>query len=138
MAFNYFTLWTEINNDPLGRGYSGMTNSQIANSLNTQNRPQNRVTMSSTEVINAIRASEFNALTSASQQRIWDTLHLGTLNPFGIEATIFTGVFGVSSCTINLLQALRVANISRAQEIGLGLVAEGQVVKAKAQFGGGG
>jgi hypothetical protein len=137
MAFNYFTLWTEINSDPLGRGYSGMSNASTAANLNIANRNRNRATMSGTEVINAIRASEFNALTSASQERIWNTLHLGTLNPFGIEATIFTGVFGVSSCTINALQTLRVESISRAEEIGLGPVAEGQVVKAKAQFGGG-
>lgn len=137
MAFNYFTLWTEINTDPLGRGYSGMTNASITGNLNTANRSVNKTTMTSTEVINAIKASEFNALSTASAQRIWDTLHLGVLNPFGIEATIFTGVFGAGASTIATLQALRVANISRAQEIGLGSVAEGQVVKAKAQFGGG-
>jgi hypothetical protein len=136
MAFNYFTLWTEINSDPLGRGYSGMSNASIAGNLNTENRNLNKGTMSSTEVINAVKVSEFNALTSASQQRIWDTLHLGTLNPFGVEATIFVNVFGLSSSTIASLQSLRVETISRAQEIGLSTVAEGQVAKAKAQFGG--
>ena len=93
--------------------------------------------MTGTEVINSVKASEFNALTSASQQRIWDTLHLGALNPFGIEATIFTNVFGAGSSTIATLQVLRVESISRSEEIGLGTVAEGQVTKAKAQFGGG-
>lgn len=136
MSFNYFTLWNEINSDPLGRGYSSMSNASIAGNLNQANRSVNKSTMSSTDVINAIKISEFNNLSAASQQRIWDTLGLGVLNPFGIEATIFTNVFGVGSSTISLLAACRVSLVSRGEEIGLGLIAEGQVIKAKAQFGG--
>ena len=137
MSFNYFTLWNEINTDPLVRGYSGMSNASIAGNLNIANRNVNKATMSSTEVINAVKIAEFNNLSAASQQRIWDTLGLGTLNPFGIEATIFTNVFGAGASTIALLATLRVATVSRGAEIGLGLIAEGQVIKAKAQFGGG-
>ena len=136
MAFNYFTLWNEINSDPLSRGYSGMSNASVAGNMNIANRSVNKTTMSSTEVINAIKISEFNNLSAASQQRIWDTLGLGTLNPFGIETTIFTNVFGTGSSTIASLSALRVGTVSRGTEIGLGLVAEGQVIKAKSQFGG--
>ncbi len=136
MSFDYLTLWNEINSDPLGRGYSGMTNASITGNLNIKNRTRNKVTMTGTEVINAVKASEFNALTSASQQRIWDTLHLGTLNPFGIEATIFTGVFGAGSSTVATLQSLRIETISRGEELGLGLISAGLVIKAKGQFGG--
>ena len=136
MAFNYFTLWNEINIDPLSRGYSGMSNASIAGNLNIANRSVDKDTMTSTEVINAVKISEFNNLSAASQQRIWDTLGLGTLNPFGIEATIFTNVFGAGSSTIASLSALRIGTVSRGTEIGLGVIAEGQVIKSKAQFGG--
>ena len=137
MAFNYFTLWNEINVDPINRGYSGMSNASVAGNMNIANRTVNKNLMTSTEVFNAVKASEFNALSAASSQRIWDVLHLNNINPFGLEATIFTNVFGVGSSTIASLSALRVQNISRGNEIGLGFIAEGQVFKAKAQFGGG-
>ena len=129
---DYQTLRSEINIDPLSRGYSGMTNAQVANSLNTRNRTRNRTSMDGSEVFNAIRKVEFNALTSASQQRVWDILHLGTLNPFGLEATLFVDIFGAGASTITTLQALRVESISRGEELNLGLVSEGQVAKARA------
>lgn len=133
---DYITLWNEISTDPLSRGYAGLSSASVAGNLNQKNRTRNRTVMSGTEVLNAIKISEFNALTSASQARIWDTLHLGTLNPFGIEATIFIGVFGAGASTIATLQTLRVETISRGEELGLGTVAEGHVVKVRARFGG--
>ena len=36
---NYVQLKQEITTDPLGRGYAGMTDQQIADSLNTADRP---------------------------------------------------------------------------------------------------
>lgn len=132
---DYAVLKNEIATDPLTRGYSGMTNAQIAASLNTANRTRNRTSMTASEVLNAISVTEFNVLTAANKQLVWDLVHLGTLNPFGVEATLFTNIFGGGSTTISTLAGLRSQSISRATELGLGVVSEGLVAEAKAQGG---
>ena len=45
MAFNYFTLWNEINTDPISRGYSGMSNASVAGNMNIANRTVNKTLM---------------------------------------------------------------------------------------------
>ena len=56
-------LRTELNDDILGRGYSGMTDEAAANSLNdTIDRSLNRATMTASEVFNAVDAAEFAGL----------------------------------------------------------------------------
>ena len=113
-------LAAELTDDPLTRGYAAMTDEEAADSLNTVNRTRNRDTMTASAVLNAVVISEWNALTDAQRQQIWDVLHIGEINPFGVEATIFVSVFGGGSATITALQAARLEAISRAveQEIG--------------------
>lgn len=103
-----------------------------ASELNVVNRTQNRNGMSSSEVANAIDVPEFNALAAVDEQKIWNVLHLGELNPFGVEATIFTDVFGGGSITITALAAARKTAVSRGVEIGVGHVREGHVTRARA------
>jgi len=116
------SLASEIADDPLGRGYSSMSEQEIADDMNTVYRQRPRDTMTSSEVANAIDPAEFIGLTNAQEQEIWNWLHLGVLNPFGIEATRFTAIFGGGSTTITALQAMRQESISRATELGLGVV----------------
>lgn len=130
---DYAVLRAEIDNDPLGRGYSGMTDTQIAASLNTANRTRNKTSMTATEVLNAVVASEYNALTDANKTRLWELLGIGDLNPFGVEATLLTSLFGGGSQTIAALATKRVESISRAVELGIGHVTVGLVTEAKAQ-----
>lgn len=115
-------LSDELTNDPLVRGYSGMTDQEAADDFNTAYRSRNRATMTASEVANAIDSTEFTALSAGDTQEIWNWLHLGELNPFGIEATRFIAIFGGGSATITSLQADRVESISRAQELGLGFM----------------
>jgi hypothetical protein len=61
---------------------------------------------------------------------VWNILHLGNINPFGIEADLMQDIFGAST-TITALQAARKENISRAEELGLGVVGAGQVEEAR-------
>lgn len=131
MAFNIKVLADEINNDPLGRGYSAMSDFDVAFDINAISRIRNRVSMSASEVFNAIDNTEFNALSADNQQLIWNIIHIGDLNPFGLEATIFTSVFGGGSTTISDLQNIRIDDISRAAELGLGEVREGFVTTAR-------
>lgn len=129
---NYGIIRAELDGDPLARGYSGMSDGEAAASLNTVDRTRNRDRMTATEVLNAINAAEFNALTSTDQRTVWDVLHMGDINPFGIEATLFTQVFGAGSATTTQLAAIRVESVSRAAEIGLTTVQESDVMKARA------
>jgi len=130
---NYQVLMTEIDADPLGRGYSGMTNQEIASDMNTLYREKNRERMSPTEVLNTVVIADWVALTADEQRQIWDILHMGgDLDPFGNEATIFTSVFGGGSDTIVALADARKDDISRGTELGLGNVRESDIVKAQA------
>lgn len=128
---NLGILKTEITDDPVSRGYSGMSNKDAATDLNIKYRTKNKETMSSTEVMNAIDKNEFNVLSADNKQLIWNILHISNINPFGIEADLFVDVFGGGSVTISSLTSLRVVNISRAVELGLGKIREGHVLEAR-------
>lgn len=125
------TLKAELANDPLGKGYSGMTDDQVVVALNVADR-ENPATWSGSKVLNVIVKPEYDALTAANKALIWDVLHLGELNPYGIEAALFVAAFGPDSATIKALAALRNAErITRAQELGLGDVAPYHVWEAR-------
>lgn len=126
-------LVDELVNDPLGRGYTGMTDQQAADDLNTEYRSRNRDRMSATEIWQAVDVTEFLALADGAQANIRGLLGFGELNPFGKEADIFVAIFGGGSNTITALQALRVEAISRAVEIGwTGNLTSGHVEAARA------
>ena len=46
---NYDALKTELTEDPLALGYSGMTDQEVADSLNAVNRQRNRTSMTGTK-----------------------------------------------------------------------------------------
>jgi hypothetical protein len=129
---DYAALKAELTADPLGRGYASMGDQEIADSMNALTRTRNRASMSGSEVINSVVATEYAALTAANKQLLWDLVHLGQLNPFGVEATLMVSVFGAGSQTIAALAAKRVETVSRAQELGLERVSVGYIGKARA------
>ncbi len=106
--------------------------SVAASELNAVNRTTNKVTMTASEVYNAVDNTEYIALTTTQQEEIWNIVHLGEINPFGLEATRFTAIFGGGSTTITALAASRTNNVSRAVEIGLGFIKPGNVIEARA------
>lgn len=100
--------------------------------LNAENRTINKSAMTGSEVYNAVDPAEYTALTAIQQEEVWNILHLGTINPFGFEATRFTAIFGGGSNTITSLAALRKINVSRAVEISLGgVIKAGHVLEAR-------
>ena len=132
LEMNIDALRTEIDTDPLTRGYAGMSDEQVADSLNNViNRKQNKTAMTASEVFNAIDKTEFDALSNANEAKIWNVLSMGTLNPFGLEAAIFTDVFSDGSTTITALKAARKTDVSRGVELGLGFVRPGNVLEAR-------
>ena len=124
-------LKTELTDDPLTRGYAAMTDAEAAVDLNEVYRTQNKTSLTASEVLNAIVPSAFTALDATVQQRIWDILHIGEINPFGVEATMFSAAFGAGSDTIVALVAMRVEAVSRAVELGLGFIYPGHIENAR-------
>lgn len=125
-------LKTELDTDPQARGYAGMGDAAAAADINTVYRTRNFASLTGSEVLNAIDKAEFNALSAVDQQRVWDVLHLGTINPFGLEATLFTDIFGGGSATITALLVIRKEDVSRGVELGLGFVGHADVQDARA------
>ena len=110
-----------------------MSDAEVADSLSTVNRTINKTSMTASEVFNSIDLAEFDGLSNANEAKIWNVLSMGVLDPFGLEATIFTSVFGgVNSETIKKLKADRKEPGSRAEELNLGAVTPSDVAKAKA------
>jgi len=115
-----------------GTGAYDADDATAAGQLNAVNRTKNLASLTGSEVINAVDAAEFTALSAAEQQQVWDIVHLGTVNPFGIEATLFTSIFGGGSATITALAAARTEDVSRGVELGLGTAGEGHIAQARA------
>lgn len=124
-------LQIELTDDPLTRGYSGMNDTVAAADLNSIYRERNKTSMTASAVMQAIVKADFNGLPDADKQLVWDILHIGDINPFGIEAALFIDVFGGGSTTITNLAALRKIDISRANELGLGTVKVGHIEEAR-------
>ena len=99
--------------------------------LNAVNRTTNKSSMTGSEVYNAIDSTEWLALTDSHKQEIWDILHLGDINPFGLEATRFSAIFGSGSGTVTALKVARKNDVSRAVELGLGFIKLGHVQMAR-------
>lgn len=102
-----------------------------AGELNAINRTKNKTSMTGSEIINALDKTEYLALSDADQAKVWQVCHLGTVNPFGVEADIFIVIFGVPSASITALQAARKDDVSRAVELGLGTVTWANVELAR-------
>jgi len=126
-------LRTEVQTDPLGRGYSGMTSAVLLANLQTVNRTRNKTGLTPSEVYQNIDQIQWAGLSASEQDEVWNILHLGDpLDPFGREATRFIAIFGGGSATITALQALRIDNISRLEEIGIsGTVTEHQINRSR-------
>ncbi len=111
--------------------YSGDATAAAAE-LNVENRTMPRATVTGSEVLNAIDEPEFLALTDGQRERVWNILHLGTLDPWGMEAKLLLGLFGAGSTTIAAMADVRIEAISRAAELRLEVVDAGHVQRARA------
>lgn len=133
---DYQVLKDEITNDPLARGYSGMGDVAVAADLNTLYRERDRKIMSGSEIWAQTVSSEYNALSELAdnnEKHKWISF-CGILehDPFGNSAQFVIDIFGISSVTVINLAAARVETITRATELGLGVISEGDVEYARA------
>lgn len=136
---DYQALWTEISTDPLSRGYAGMTDAEIAESLNTADRTITRDTLGSAEIYEQIVVSEFQALTDGEKTLVRDILGLGgniQVGPGTKARTVLINVFGAGSQTITDLAAALEQTVSRAAELDLPRIYVHDVATARERYGG--
>lgn len=111
-------LAVELTNDPLTRGYAGMTDQQAADDLNTLYRYAYVDTVSGWEIFNATDDTEYAALT-IDQKASWDRLcaidQIDVSN--GVAKAKEAELFGPGTVTRTNLLNLKRTPISRAQEL---------------------
>ncbi len=109
--------------DPLGRGYSGMSDAAVADDMNTVYRTRVRAGMSGDEIFQATDNTEWAALT-ADEKNLWMSFcGRDSLDPSGTSNVAFVeDLFGNPSTTRTNLINLRTENISRSQELGISVV----------------
>lgn len=125
---------TEIDTDPLSRGYSGMSDEAVAASMNdTIDRSRNLSSLTGDQIFDATDSTEFAALTDHKQGLWLSFCGRDTIDPFGSSNVAFVQwVFGGGSTTASSLGSLRTESVSRATELGLGVVRVNNVTEARA------
>ena len=136
-----FALREEIINDPLGRGYSGMNDGEIAIDINTEYCSRNRTSMSGSEIWKNTNLTEFGALLDGAdtagknernEKQEWLSFcAIDSHDPFGPSVQFVINLFGAGSVTVTNLSAARVETISRGNELGLGYVKIGHIEMAR-------
>jgi len=123
-------LSDELSGDPLVRGYSTMTDQEAADDLNTEYRSRNRTSMSGDEIAQQAVPAAFDALDDGAANNTADVkshwLALcgrSSIDPFATaNVQLVISIFGAGSQTVINLNTARVEAISRAIELGLGVV----------------
>ncbi len=132
---DYRILANELNTDPLGRGYSAMTDKEAAADMNTLYRTRELDVLSGGVVYDAVDIPEFQALGEPEKAEVWNITGLGAevlVGPGSKARDRFVSIFGAGSDTIaNLLDIITIA-ISRGEELGWGTVKTGDIEKARA------
>jgi len=123
---------TEILTDPLGIGYSGLTDIQLLANLQALTRQRNKTTMSGREVAAEVVDAAYDALTDAQKSQFLALVASSDLDPFGMGANVIKDLFGGGSTTVTNLAAARIESISRLVEIDLGSPGLGNIVEARA------
>lgn len=116
MSIDYKKLQSEIANDPKVKGYSGMDDDAIAESISAVNIPVQRDSIPGDELFGATDETEYLALVAAKRSE-W--LSLCSINSIQKAAvSIVKSVFAANSTTWGNI--IKTKNISRLQEISAG------------------
>lgn len=129
-------LKEELDNDPLVRGYAGMTDQEAADDLNTVYRTRARDTMLHSELADNIDQPEYNALAADEKNQVHQILQMGgaevTVGPGSFVRDRFIAIFTGGSTTVSNLATAAIEDISRANELGLSFVTGAAVERARA------
>ena len=128
---DYVALKAEIVGDPLARGYAAMTDQQVADSLNAKTRSVDREELAAWQVIEATVPADWATLTATEKDRYRTFISAGTLNPRGANTRAAFQAMFLGTVTMTNLLALLSEQVSRALELGLGLVYAEHVAAAR-------
>ena len=110
----------ELDADPLGRGYAGMSAAEAAVDLELPVRDL-WVRVAASDILEAIVPAAFNGLEESERRDVDSVLSLGSevdASPGSKARTILTTAFAGSQPTLNAIQNLGKQLVSRASEIG--------------------
>ena len=125
-------LSEELINDPLGRGYSGMTNNEVETDINSIYRPAPDLNYIEANIIfEFIDRTEFVALSSDQKLELQILLALSNeinISPTSKARNLLSSLFGAGTNTrTNLLNYVTNQLQSRGKELGLEYVREGHI-----------
>lgn len=110
-------------------------NADIAkDQINAENRAVANDSLSGKEFKDAIDATEFDALTDPQKQLAYTLFNSDSLDASvgSIDRQTAVTLFAGMTTTLAAISALQTKNISRAAELGLGTVATGDILAARA------
>ena len=141
---DYEILVAEIENDPEALGITAILagglsesekNTAIAALLNAVDRVHDLETVTGQQIFEAIVPAELNALTIDQKTVLFGIIGMGTIRINGTNTrAALAGMFSAGP-TRTALQALQTDTISRAIELGLGVVTDGHVHSARLRIG---
>ncbi len=123
-------LEDEIKNDPLARGYDGMTDQQVASDMHIKYRPENRKVWTSIQVQRDIDAVEYGDLTASKVNQLIGMLAIPEL-AWKFLIVVIGDIFPMNSATETNLLASRSILISRDKDLGLPVTRPGKVKEAR-------
>ena len=95
------TIKAEITTDPLNRGYTGMTDQQVVDSLHVQDRSQNIASLTGDVMFQQTDATEFAALADVKKQLWLAMCGRSDVDPFAAaNVAMVQWLFGAGSVTI--------------------------------------
>ena len=123
----------ELDVDPLGRGYAGMTAVEAANNMNVEDRSVLKSSIPGHELFAQTDSAEYLALTADKKTEWLGLCGLDSVIPTNSSPAvpIVEDIFGNPSATRTALIAYRSHLVSRGVEINVGLVREQHVIDAR-------
>jgi len=111
--------------------YVAMTDAEARDSLNLVDIVRIKLSMTNKELLAEQDAGEYIALTDAKKSQWLSLLGADSIDPQGQAVEIVKDIWGNGSTTMSNLNAARNETISRATELEIGEVSEGDVAFAR-------
>ena len=133
---NVDLLRTELADDPIPKGYSAMSDEEVAVSLNddASGRTLPVDEFSSARIYEMVDTSEFNDLVASDKEVVERVFGLGEgidVSPSSKARAVLLNAFGAGTSSRTAMVAAVSRAVSRAEELGIGIVRVGHVQEAR-------
>jgi len=124
-------MTTKLQDELALPAYSGLSDGDATALLNDEVISRHRATISGNELLEAQDPTEFIALSDAKKAQWLALCSMNVVDPYGAAADIGMDIWGGGTTTVSNVVAIRDEDISRAQQLGLGIVTLGQVTATR-------